>query len=96
MKRAQYYTANVWGMNVRYVQAGDGPGVLLIHGLAASRLTWSCNIDTLAASACRGIAVVVPVCRDRDERRETTPPDKTGQEAARGTNPELTLSIART
>ncbi len=60
MKRAQYYTASVWGMNVRYVQAGDGPVVLLLHGLAASLLTWYCNIDVLADAGYRVIAPDLP------------------------------------
>ncbi len=67
MKRAQYYTANVWGMNVRYVQAGDGPVVLLIHGLAASLLTWYCNIDALADAGYRVIALDLPGYGDSDK-----------------------------
>ena len=60
MKRAQYYTANVWGLNVRYVQVGEGPVVLLLHGLAASLLTWYCNIDVLADAGYRVIAPDLP------------------------------------
>ena len=67
MKRAQYYTANVWGMNVRYVQAGDGPVVLLLHGLAASLLTWYCNIDVLADAGYRVIALDLPGYGDSDK-----------------------------
>ena len=39
MKRAEHKTVNVWGLDVRYVQAGEGPVVVLLHGLAASLLT---------------------------------------------------------
>ena len=60
MNRAQYYTANVWGMNIRYVKAGDGPVVLLLHGLAASLLTWYCNIDALVDAGYRVIAPDLP------------------------------------
>ena len=67
MKRAQYYTANVWGMNVRYVQAGEGPVVLLLHGLAASLLTWYCNIDELADAGYRVIAPDLPGSGDSDK-----------------------------
>ena len=67
MKRAQYYTASVWGMNVRYVQAGDGPVVLLLHGLAASLLTWYCNIDVLADAGYRVIAPDLPGHGDSDK-----------------------------
>lgn len=67
MKRAQYYTANVWGMNVRYVQAGDGPLVLLLHGLATSLLTWYCNIDALADAGYRAIAPDLPGYGESDK-----------------------------
>ena len=67
MKRAQYYTASVWGMNVRYVQAGDGPVVLLLNGLAASLLTWYCNIDVLADAGYRVIALDLPGHGDSDK-----------------------------
>ena len=48
MQRAEYKTISVWGLNVRYVEAGDGPVVLLLHGLADSLLSWYCNVDALA------------------------------------------------
>ena len=31
------------GINVRYLEAGEGPAVLLVHGLATSKVTWYCN-----------------------------------------------------
>lgn len=36
------------GMNVHYAMAGDGPPVVLLHGLGASHLTWQENIEALA------------------------------------------------
>lgn len=60
MKRAEYKTANVWGLDIRYIEAGEGPVVLLLHGLAASLLTWYCNIDVLADAGYRVIAPDLP------------------------------------
>ena len=48
MQQAEYKSASVWGLKVRYVEAGDGPVALLLHGLADSLLSWYCNIDVLA------------------------------------------------
>lgn len=67
MQRAEHNTADVWGLNVRYVQAGDGPVVLLLHGLAASLLTWYCNIDALADAGYRVIAPDLPGYGDSDK-----------------------------
>ena len=36
------------GMNVYYTKAGDGPPVVLLHGLGASHLTCQENIEALA------------------------------------------------
>lgn len=70
MQRAEYKTASIWGLNIRYVdtgQAGDGPVVLLLHGLAASLLTWYCNIDALAGAGYRVIAPDLPGYGDSDK-----------------------------
>ena len=40
---------DVNGMNVYYAKAGDGPPVVLLHGLGASHLTWQENLEELAA-----------------------------------------------
>ena len=39
---------DVNGMNVHYAKAGDGPPVVLLHGLGASHLTCQENIEALA------------------------------------------------
>ena len=67
MQRAEYKTIDVWGLNVRYVEAGDGPVVLLLHGLADSLLSWYCNIDALAEAGFRVIAPDLPGCGDSDK-----------------------------
>ena len=67
MQRAEYKTVNVWGLNVRYVEAGGGPVVLLLHGLADSLLSWYCNIDALADAGFRVIAPDLPGSGDSDK-----------------------------
>ncbi len=67
MQQAEYKTINVWGLKVRYVEAGDGPVVLLLHGLADSLLSWYCNIDALADAGYRVIAPDLPGSGDSDK-----------------------------
>ena len=67
MQRAEHKTLSVWGLNVRYVQAGEGPVVLLLHGLGTSLLTWYCNIDALADAGYRVIAPDLPGYGDSDK-----------------------------
>ena len=67
MQRAEQNTISVWGLKVRYIQAGEGPVVLMLHGLAASLLTWYCNIDVLADAGYRVIAPDLPGYGDSDK-----------------------------
>lgn len=67
MQQAIYKTADVWGLNIRYVEAGDGPVVLLLHGLADSLLSWYCNIDYLADAGYRVIAPDMPGSGESDK-----------------------------
>ena len=67
MQRAEQKSATVWGLDIRYVEAGDGPVVVLLHGLAASLLTWYCNIDVLAGAGYRVIAPDLPGYGDSDK-----------------------------
>jgi len=67
MQRAEYKRINVWGLKVRYVEAGEGPLVLLLHGLADSLLSWYCNIDALADAGYRVIAPDLPGFGDSDK-----------------------------
>lgn len=70
MQRAEYNTTSVWGLNVRYVdtgKAGEGPVVLLLHGLADSLISWYCNIDFLADAGYRVIALDLPGFGESDK-----------------------------
>jgi 4,5:9,10-diseco-3-hydroxy-5,9,17-trioxoandrosta-1(10),2-diene-4-oate hydrolase len=57
MQQAEYKTFYVWGLHIRYVEAGEGPVIILVHGLADSLLSWYRNIDALADA---GFRVIVP------------------------------------
>jgi len=67
MQRAECKTVNVWGLNIRYAEAGEGRVVLLLHGLADSMLSWYCNIDILADEGFRVIAPDLPGSGDSDK-----------------------------
>ena len=45
------HRVSIHGREMAYRIAGDGPAVLLIHGMAGSSLTWETTIDRLASSA---------------------------------------------
>ena len=60
MQRAQVKDVYVHGINVRYAVSGEGPAVLLVHGLASSMITWYCNMDALANAGFTAIAVDMP------------------------------------
>ena len=42
-------TAVVYGQNIRYIEAGQGPTVILLHGLGSVKEIWSVNIGALSA-----------------------------------------------
>tara|TARA_B110000263_G_scaffold36453_1_gene28123 strand:+ start:59 stop:841 length:783 start_codon:yes stop_codon:yes gene_type:complete len=70
MQRAEYKNTSIWGLNVRYVdtgEAGDGPVVVLLHGLAESLLSWYCNIDFLADAKYRVISPDLPGFGESDK-----------------------------
>ena len=60
MQKARIKDINVTGINVHYAVAGEGPTVLLVHGLASSMITWYCNIDVIAEAGYTVIAVDLP------------------------------------
>jgi triacylglycerol lipase len=41
-------TATIYGAKIRYLEAGSGPVVVLLHGLGADASSWQSNIATLA------------------------------------------------
>ena len=67
MDRGQYKSIVLKGVNVQYVQAGQGPVVLLLHGLGASMVTWSQNIEPLAEAGFTVLAPDLPGHDDSDK-----------------------------
>jgi pimeloyl-ACP methyl ester carboxylesterase len=51
MTTAQHQTFTLHGHSIRYVQAGSGPVLLLIHGMAGALDTWRSVIEPLAEHA---------------------------------------------
>lgn len=41
-------TAAVYGQNIRYIEAGQGPAVILLHGLGSVKEIWAANIAALS------------------------------------------------
>jgi len=45
----QEKTAVVYGLNIRYIEAGQGSAVILLHGLGSVKEIWAANIGVLSA-----------------------------------------------
>lgn len=60
------------GLNVRYLSAGAGPAVILLHGasLGSSADVWTRNLPTLAAHGLRAIAPDLPGFGDTDNPQD--------------------------
>lgn len=48
------------GMRIRYIDAGDGDPVLLLHGIGHSSLGWKHNLPALVQAGFRAIAIDTP------------------------------------
>lgn len=59
-------TLTLSGLRIRYIEAGQGPPVLLIHSLGASSVTWRDNIRPLAERH-RVFAIDLPGHGDSDK-----------------------------
>ena len=70
MQPAEPKSITVRGLNVRYVREGQGPAVLLVHGLGSSLATWHRNIVPLAEAGFTVLALDLPGQGDSDR-----PPD---------------------
>ena len=70
MPGAERKYVNLDGTNVHYVEAGEGPAVLLLHGLGTSLVTWHQNVDPLVAAGFRVLALDLPGHGDSDKPRK--------------------------
>ena len=69
MPRLEHKRVNLAGVNVHYAQAGEGPVVLLVHGLGTSSVTWGHNIEPIAAAGYTVLAPDLPGYGDSDKPR---------------------------
>ncbi len=60
MQGANIHELQVDGINVRYAVAGNGPAVLLVHGLATSMITWCRNMEAIAQAGYTAVALDLP------------------------------------
>ncbi len=60
MQESTIADARVDGINVRYAVVGDGPPVVLVHGLATSMITWCRNMRALADAGFTALALDLP------------------------------------
>ena len=77
---AEHKYLKVDGVNVHYVEAGEGPVVLLLHGLASSLFTWYRNVDTLVSAGYRVVALDLPGHGDSDKPRHLSYDPASGAE----------------
>ena len=68
----EHKTVALDGVNVHYVQAGEGPVVLLLHGLGTSLVTWCRNIQPLADAGFTILAPDLPGHGDSDKPASLT------------------------
>ena len=67
MQRAQRKSVAIQGVSVHYIQAGEGPAVLLLHDLGTSLVTWNRNIEPLSAAGFIVLALGLPGHGDLDK-----------------------------
>lgn len=69
MQQPERRFVNIDGINVHYIDAGEGPPVLLLHGLGTSLVTWQRNIGPLVEGGYRVLALDLPGHGDSDKPR---------------------------
>ena len=69
MPRLEHKRINLAGVNLHYAQAGEGPVVLLVHGLGTSSVTWGHNIEPLADAGFTVLAPDLPGHGESDKPR---------------------------
>ena len=70
MQQLEHHRVDVGPINVHYVRMGEGPPVLLLHGLSASWYTWCRNLEPLARAGFTVLAPDLPGYGDSDKPRD--------------------------
>jgi pimeloyl-ACP methyl ester carboxylesterase len=78
MELAEHKYVNIKGVKVHYVEGGEGPAVLLVHGLGTSLITWHQNIDSLVGAGYRVLALDLPGHGDSDKPKSLSYDPVTG------------------
>ena len=60
MQQLEHHRVDVGDINVHYVRMGEGPPVVLLHGLSASWYTWCRNVEPLARAGFTVLALDLP------------------------------------
>lgn len=55
----QHHTEHLNGIDLHWVEAGEGPLVLLVHGFPESWYSWRCQLPVLAEAGYRAVAIDV-------------------------------------
>src|SRR5918996_4438914 len=78
MELAEHKYVNIKGVKVHYVEGGEGPAVVLVHGLGTSLITWHRNFDSLVGAGYRVLALDLPGHGDSDKPRSLSYDPVTG------------------
>lgn len=83
MERLDSKFVTLGGVKVHYLRAGEGPTVLLVHGLGTSVVTWRQNVDPLVSAGYRVLALDLPGHGDSDKPRDLSYDPVAGAELLR-------------
>jgi pimeloyl-ACP methyl ester carboxylesterase len=78
MGPVEHKYVDIEGVKVHYVEGGEGPAVLLVHGLGTSLITWRQNFDYLVSTGYRILALDLPGHGDSDKPRSLSYDPVTG------------------
>ena len=75
-----YGSVDMDGVRVNYAEAGEGPALLLVHGVAGSHAIWWDNIRPLAEAGFRVLALDLPGHGDSDKPKSISYDPNAGAE----------------
>jgi pimeloyl-ACP methyl ester carboxylesterase len=78
MEPVEHKYVDIEGVKVHYVEGGEGPAVLLVHGLGTSLITWRQNFGSLVSAGYRVLALDLPGHGDSDKPKSLSYDPVTG------------------